>query len=309
MSPTQPPVLWFNGALVPWETATIHVWSEYGQRGASVFEGIRAYYNGEDGRHYAVALHEHMARLQKSARGMRLPPTATSKELVTGMHDLVAALGIQEDLYLRPTLYIAKGRYAYRADQAEMGAFIVGFPSPSSSVPEPITCGISSWRRPAEQMVSPLVKAGGNYLGNRLSIIEAQEHGFSDAILLNDRGNVAEATGAVVFMVRDGVVSTPPLSAGILDSITRRIVLELCESHALSCEIRDISRAELDFADELFLAGTLAEVQPISSLEGSAVGAATPGPVTYMISERYREIYRGGSREPRWLTRLGGSGS
>lgn len=305
MSSQPPSVLWFNGAIVPWEFATIHVWSEYGQRGASVFEGIRAYYDETDGKHYAVAVDEHMARLQLSARGLRFPPTATSKELVTGMHALVAALDEPQDLYLRPTLYIAKGRYAYRADQAEMGAFVVGFPLPSDGELDPIACCVSSWRRPAEQLVSPLVKAGGNYLGSRLPIIEAQERGFADAIVLNDRGNVAEATGAVVFMVRDGVLSTPPLHAGILDSITRRIVLDLCPELGVQCDVRDISRAELDFADELFLAGTLAEVQPIGNLEGRTVGDGTAGPITRMIMQRYDAVCRSGSNGSRWLTELG----
>lgn len=305
MSPEPPPVLWFNGAVVPWHEATIHVWSEYGQRGASVFEGIRAYYDPDEGRHYALALDAHLTRLQLSARGLRFPPTATPEELTAGVHALVDALGEHQDLYLRPTVYIAKGRYAYRADQAEMGAFVVGFPSPSAAEPEPVTCCVSSWRRPAEQMVSPLVKAGGNYLGSRLPLIEAQERGFSDAIVLNDRGNVAEATGAALFMVRGGELSTPPLAAGLLDSITRRIVLELCEEEGLRCTVRDIGRAELDFADELFLAGTLAEVQPVALLEGRAVGDGAPGPVTSLLARRYGELCRSGARNGKWLTPLG----
>lgn len=300
-----PDLLWFNGSIVPWETATIHVWSEYGQRGASVFEGLRAYYSPEDGAHYALALNEHLERLRLSARALRFPPAASTAELVAGMNELVAALDEPSDLYLRPTIYISKGRYAHRTDQAEMGAFIVGFPSPASDLPPPIDCCVSSWRRPAEQMVSPLVKAGGAYLPTRLPLIEAQERGCADAIVLNDRGNVAEATGSIVFTVRSGVVTTPPLSAGILDSITRRIVLSLCDELGLDSRVQDVSRVELDFADEIFLAGTLAEIQPIRSIDGQPVGSGEPGPVVDQIAKAYQQVCRGGARQRRWLTRLG----
>lgn len=303
--PEPPPLLWFNGSVVPWDAGVVHVWSEYAQRGASVFEGVRAYWAPGEERLYGVAVDEHLRRLDRSARLSRFPGYAGPDTFRRAIDELTDALGLRADAYLRPTVYIAHGRYGYRPDEVEMGAFVVGFPV--GPPPRSVSCAVSSWRRVPDTAFPPLVKSGAAYQTLRLPIIEARQRGFDDVILLNDRGLVAEASGAVVFLVTDGEVTTPPVSAGNLDSITGRYLTELlARDFGRTVRVRDVSRTELHLADEVFLAGTLAEVQPVVRIDDLAVGDGTPGPLTSALRERYGRYCRNGDGVPAgWLTPLG----
>src|SRR5215831_14688732 len=228
MALTTPEALWFNGAVVPWATATVHIWSETAARGANVFEGIRAYWDEETRAYHALSLPEHMRRLTQSARLLRFPAGPAVTQLCDGMGQLLAALDFGEHAYLRPTLFLddARGQGAGATD-VSAGAYIVCFRAPRPAGTGTIRCGVSTWRRPGDLTLSPRIKSGAGFLSLRLARIEAAERGFDDMIMLNDRGTVAEATGANVFVVRDGVTITPPATVGILEGITRARLLNL----------------------------------------------------------------------------------
>lgn len=300
-----PELIWFNGALVPWEDAKVHVWSELAIRGASVFEGIRAFWNPEEQRYYVLDLESHMRRLNESAHLLKFPITTNLYTSLQAISSLLTALDLREHAYIRPTLYIDHGRYGSRPEETLSGMHIAAFPSPhSDALYRGIRCAVSSWRRSSELNLSPRIKAGGSYMAFRLPFIEARERGFDDVILLNDRNTVAESSGAAVFIVKDSIVTTPPLSSGILESITRRRIINLLRNEFfIDVQEREIVRTELYTADEVFLCGTLCEVQPVVGIDGYLPGNGTPGPLTTRCRDYYIEICESGAAAPSgWLT-------
>jgi branched-chain amino acid aminotransferase len=307
----RPPVLWFNGRLVSWDEGVVHVWSEVAIRGTNVFEGLRAYWDASAGCHRLVSLEAHLARLFQSARLLRLPTEhVTAAGLRDAVFALIGALGERSHLYVRPTIYVEEGRHGHRSGEMVMGAYVVAFPVPRAlAVHSGIRCCVSSWRRASDAVFPPRIKAGAAYLAFRLSSIEASERGCDEAILLDQAGDVAEATGASVFVVRDGVVYTPPVSSSILESITRRHAIRLLAAMGVDVRERAVNRTELHVADEVFLTGTLAEITPVVELDGRPVAEGLPGPVAAACRDRYLAICEG--REPDvdgWLTVVPGDG-
>ncbi|MFJ9085808.1 aminotransferase class IV [Streptomyces sp. NPDC102384] len=294
-----PELIWWNGEIVPWQEATVHVTSEVAMRGANVFEGVRAYWQPSNGHHAMLYWDRHLDRLRQSARLLRFP-AADAESHIARMYDgaasFVRALNQQEDLYLRPTLYIDEGRYGWKQGQVRLGSYIAAYPTgPSPS--ETVACIVSSWRRTPDPSISPLIKVGAAYLAFRLPRIEAQQAGADEAILLNTNDTVAETGGAAVFLVRDGVAVTPPLADGVLDSITRRTVIHLLRS-SLDIPVieRSIPRTELYTADEAFLCGTLDEVRSISSIDDLPIGSGQR-----LVGQAVRNLYLAmcsGTEEP-----------
>jgi branched-chain amino acid aminotransferase len=311
MALTTPKALWFNGAVVPWAAATVHIWSETAARGANVFEGIRAYWHEETRTYHALSLPEHMHRLAQSARLLRFPSGPADTQLSDGMGQLLADLGFGEHAYLRPTLFLddARGQGAGATD-VSAGAYIVCFRVPRPAGPGTIRCGVSTWRRPGDLTLSPRIKSGAGFLSLRLARIEAAERGFDDMIMLNDRGTVAEATGANVFVVRDGVAITPPPADGLLEGITRaRLLSQLPSAVGVPVAEREIGRSELYAADEVFACSTLHEIQPVTEIDGFAIGSGKTGPVTSLIRDWYLRNCEAGPRaSDGWLTPLAGAG-
>lgn len=302
----RPELLWLNGRIVPWEEAQVHVWTELATRGANVFEGIRAYAH-QDGSLHLVAFEQHIARLYQSARLLRLPVSCDAAAIRQAVLELVDRFRGQGDVYVRPTLYLAEGRYETAEQGAVSGAYVVVVPvERSPKVQRGIAVLVSSHRKAPDLALSPLIKTGAAYQLYRLPMLEARDAGCDEAILLNTRDEVAEATGAAVFLVSRGALVTPPLSAGILDSITRRYVMALAARH-LGMEVveRPIARSELLAADEVFLAGTLCEIQPVVRLGTMTVGSGEPGPRTRQLQSRYLDICTGrAADESGWLTRV-----
>lgn len=307
MALTTPEALWFNGAVVPWAAATVHIWSETAARGANVFEGIRAYWHEEAGAYRALSLPEHLRRLAQSARLLRFPTCAAADELRDGMIQLLAALDFREHAYLRPTLFLddARGQGAGATD-VSAGAYIVCFQAPRPAGTAAIRCGVSTWRRPGDLTLSPRIKSGAGFLSLRLARIEAAERGFDDVIMLNDRGTVAEATGANVFVVRAGVAITPPVTVGLLEGVTRaRLLDQLPSAIGVPAVEREIGRSELYAADEVFLCSTLHEIQPVVEIDGFTVGNGQPGPVTSLVRGWYLRNCEAGPQAPDgWLAPL-----
>ncbi|MCG5211976.1 aminotransferase class IV [Streptosporangium soli] len=295
-----PELIWWNGRLTAWDDARVHVTSEVATRGTNVFEGLRAYWQPGRRRHAVVYLRRHLARLEQSARLIRFPAdesAALVKELLDGVPRLIQALNHQGDLYLRPTLYIEEGRYGWRPGQVRLGSYIAGYPTDARSE-APMSCIVSSWRRTSDLAVSPLVKVGAAYQAFRLPRIEAALAGADEAILLNAGDTVAETGGAAVFLLRGGTAVTPPLADGVLDGITRGVVIDLLRSRlGVPVVERSVPRTELHLADEAFVCGTLDEIRAIGSIDGLPANAA-PGPVTTAVRELYLAICTGREDPP-----------
>lgn len=305
MADQRPPFIWFNGEVVPWEKAKVHVWSEVALRGASVFEGIRAYWQSEEERYYCLALEEHFRRLFQSAFILRFPVHLTTADLTQGIKELLYALDLREHAYIRPTLYLDEGAYGYEVGKVSMGSYIGAFAVPHSpKVFTGIRCCVSSWRRASDLSLPPRVKSGAAYQGFRLPRIEAEIHGYDEVILLNAKDTVAETSGATIFIVRDGCAITPPSQAGNLESITRKKVTELLTSEfGILVLEREIDRTELYIADEIFTCGTLSTIQPVIEIDGLKISDGNVGPITSRCRDRYFNICESGKEAPSgWLT-------
>jgi branched-chain amino acid aminotransferase len=295
-----PELIWWNGKITAWGDARVHVTSEVATRGTNVFEGVRAYWRPADRRHAVVHLHRHLTRLEQSARLIRFPAddsAALVKELRDGVPALIRALDHHGDLYLRPTLYIDEGRYGWQPGRVKLGAYIAGYPTGPRPA-APMSCIVSSWRRTPDLAVSPLVKVGAAYQTFRLPRIEAAMAGADEAILLNLNDTVAETGGAAVFLVRGGTAITPPLADGVLDGITRAVVIDLLRSRLNTPVVeRSVLRTELYTADEVFVCGTLDEIRIVGSIDGMPVGAG-PGPVGAAVRRLYLDICTGKEDPP-----------
>lgn len=293
MDETTPDRIWWNGRIVPWDEARVHVTSEVATRGMNLFEGMRAYWRPADGAYGVIYRDRHLARLRESARLARLPTCAAERwieALRYGSDALLRDLGHEGDVYLRPTVYIDNGRYGWREEEVTLGAYVAVRPA-DELMGRPIQAIVSSWRRTPESSISPLIKVGAAYQAFRLPRIEAAERGVDEAIVLNHRDTVAETGGAAIFIVRHGEVVTPPLSDGVLDSITRAAVIRLLRNRlGYTVVERSVPRSEIGLADEIFLCGTLDEIRPVVVVDGFPI---TEGPVGREVCEHYRAACRG----------------
>lgn len=305
-----PSLIYFNGKVVPWDEAKVHVWSETAIRATNVFDGVRAYWNESERMWYLVELERHLQRLMQSAHLMRIPHTYDVRYFVNAISDILKSLPYREHMYVRPTIYIEKGRYGFRMEDVVSGMYIVAFPVPqmASEARAQKYC-VSSWKRADDLTGTPRIKAGANYQNLRFPRIEASIGGFDDAILLNSQGKVAETSGAAIFIVRGNVVATPPPSAGILESITRSLVIDLIKKeYAIVVQERDIDRTELYISDEVFACGTLLEVAAIVEVDHMKIGNGQVGSLTNKLARRYTEIVLSGAKAPYdWLTPINGN--
>lgn len=298
--------IWMNGEYVERAEAKIHVGTAAVLTGANVFEGLRGYHNPDERQVYIFRLQEHLARLRQSMKVMRMTPPYSSEELTAACTGLVVKNGFREDVQIRPTVYFGEGTpYAYTPDKITTGAFILANPRRCTLDDEKnFACCVSAWRRLSDNMMPPRVKAGANYHQSRLVITQANVDGYDGAIILNDRDKVAEGPGACVMIVRDGRPIMPPVTAGVLESITRNTLVELFGAEmGLQTLEREVDRTELYLADEVFFCGSAWEITPITSVDRYPVGDGTIGPVTRKIRRIYQDVIRG--RLPKykhWLT-------
>jgi branched-chain amino acid aminotransferase len=304
--------LWFNGAVVPWDEAKIHVSSAAVLRGANIFEGVRAYWNKDERDLFIFRNDEHMARLWNSAKIMRMSIPWSKKELTQAQVDVIRANGFEDTVWFRLTLYVGEGEeQTWPPEKMQTGGFIIPRLAPhSAGISEGIDSSISTWARIGDTTVPPRVKAGANYHNSRFAVMEARTNGYSaQPILLNERGKVSEGPGACLFMVRDGVLITAPVTSNILESITRTTVLHLgAEALGLRVQEREIDRTELYIADEAFFCGSGWEITPIRSVDRYAVGAGQPGPITKRLQEVYFSVVEGRVPQYRhWLTPVYGA--
>ncbi len=304
-----PDYLWSDGKLVPWDQATIHLTQAHWSAIGAVFEGIKAYKNPQTGELYVFRLKEHLRRLGQSIKMAGLKPVWSGAELERAVLEVLRANNRRDDTYIQPVAYpVGPGRAFSRADEVRTGLYITLRPFESHLLTDyRINVRVSSWVRIPDHVMPPRIKAIPNYWNSRLATREAQADGYDGAIILNTTGKVAEGPGACLFIIRDGVAITPPVTASILESITRAtLIILLREVLGVPVIEREVDRTELYVCDEAFFCGTAAEVTPVASVDRIPVGDGQIGPVTRRLQQVYHDVIRGiDARFSEWRTPVG----
>jgi len=293
--------IWMNGALIDWADAKVHVGTHGLHYGSGVFEGIRAY---ETSKGSAVfRLTDHLQRLQDSAQLLNMTLPYSVEELRTASVDLIAANGLDE-CYLRPIAFFGYGELGVAAAANPVDVVIMSWPwgtyLGAEGLAKGIRAKISSWTRVGPNVIPHVAKATGIYLNSMLAVMEANRAGYDEAILLTDDGFIADGSGENVFLVKDGTIYTPDLSASILPGITRDTVIQIAQDLGYTVVEKQLIRTDLYLADEVFMTGTAAEVTPLREVDDQLIGP--PGPVTLAIQKAYLDTVRGQSeRWSHWL--------
>jgi branched-chain amino acid aminotransferase len=309
---TTPSYLSIRGELVSYGDATVHVLSAAFKYAATVYEGIRGYWSDSTQDIALFRLREHLERLEQSAElsGMTLPePIEAIAERVTG---LIRTNELREDLHIRIIAYVAADDGLIDAvDPVEL--VIATMPMgryPESVAEKPaLDVGISHWQRLSDVAMPPRIKTSGNYVNSRMALLQARRSGYDDALLTDRDGRLTEGPGYNVFVVRGGVLLTPPVTQGILEGVTRDTLIRLArEVHGLEVVERLIDKSEAMIADEAFFCGSGKEVRPIGSVDHHRLRAEAPGPVTSALRDTYFEVVRGARPEyAEWLLPVWGS--
>ncbi len=295
--------IWMNGELVAWEDATVHVLTHGLHYGTGVFEGVRCY-DTEIGP--AVFRHaEHVDRLHRSAGLYYMPLPYDRSQLRAATLELIGRNGLRE-CYIRPLAFRGYGTMGLFPLEAPVDVTIACWPWGAylgdEGKREGIRAKVSSWRRISPDSLIPTAKATGQYLNSILAKIESHKAGYQEAILLDDHGNVCEGSGENIFVVRDGVIATPPLSASILDGISRNTAITLARGLGYELVERDMTRAELYLADEIYLTGTAAELVPVREIDDHRVGTGKPGEITIAVQQAFEDVLHGrDERYHHWL--------
>ena len=297
------PQIWFNGELVAHEDATIHVLSHVVHYGSSVFEGIRCY---ETERGPAVfRLPEHMRRLVDSAKIHRMDIGHTVDELCDAVVTTIGASGL-DACYIRPITFRGTGRMGvnplHNTVETAIAVWNWGQYLGDEAVEQGVDVQVSSWQRNAPNTTPGLAKAGGNYLSSSLIKMEAILNGYAEGIALTTDGYLSEGSGENLFVIRDGVLFTPPSAFSILPGITRNSVMTLARERGYEVREQALPREALYVADELFFTGTAAEVTPVRSVDKYTIGEGRRGPITAELQAAYFAAVRDVENEYGWLT-------
>jgi len=294
ITPTQK--IWMDGELVDWADATVHVLSHTLHYGSGVFEGIRAYPTSQGPAVFRLA--DHIRRLAASARALMIELPYSEEELVEATAEVVRVNGMRDGCYLRPLVYLGYGEMGLNPLPAPVKVSIAAWPWATYLGAEALERGvsvkISSWRRHDPNAVPTAAKGVGMYVNSSLAKVEALKAGYDEAVLLTSDGRVSECTGENIFVVRDGVLVTPPTSdAGALDGITQDTVEVLARDMGIEVRHEPLIRTDLYLADEAFLTGTAAELTPIRAVDDRPVGSGARGPITTELQRTYFSVVRG----------------
>jgi len=282
-----PPWALVNGELVPYTDVRIHIGAEALTRALSVFEGVKGYWDSVGEVFSIRSPRRHYDRLCRSASLFHIPIRFSYDEFLAGLATLSGELLVPEkDLWFRPTLFVTHGHWG----EATAADLVVTAFSQQRHDPDPMRLGVTTWRRATDVVLPARVKSSANYVGARLARIEVRRLGYDDAIMLNDAGRVAEATGACVLIAQRGRIATPPTSESCLDSITVDILEVVANDLGVQFDRRPIERTELLAADECGLAGTISELTLVSEVDGA--GYEQSG-VLAQLRQRYLELMRG----------------
>ena len=292
--------IWFNGEMVPWEKATVHVMTHALHYGSSVFEGIRAYETPQGAAIFR--LREHIRRLFDSCRIYRMDPPFTPDQVFEACRAVVRENGLK-NAYIRPLVWRGYGEMGLNPLRSPVEVMVAamewGAYLGAEGLEHGVDVHVSSWQRVAPNTLPAMAKAGGNYLSSQLIVMEAARNGYAEGIALDVHGWLSEGSGENLFLIRDGVIYTPPVTAALLPGITRDAVITLAQQLGYQVREQNLPREMLYLADELFFTGTAAEVTPIRSVDKLPVGSGKRGPITTAVQKAFFGLFSG-ETEDRW---------
>jgi branched-chain amino acid aminotransferase len=296
-------IAYFEGRFVPLAEAKVSIATHALQYGTGVFEGIRAYWNPAEEQLYVFRLREHFERMARSVRIMRIAMPADPETLAGVAVELLRKNGFRSDVYVRPIAFKAARSVKVALKGLRDGFGMYAFPLGAYLPTGGLVARTASWRRTADDAIPARGKLTGAYINTALAVDEAHDYEADEAIFLTADGHVSEGGGANLFMVRDGALVTPPVTADILEGITRDSILELARELGILIEERPIDRTELYVADEVFFCGTGAQVAPCVKVDGRTVGDGGIGPIAKRIGDLYFGIARGDDHQhAEWRT-------
>jgi branched-chain amino acid aminotransferase len=296
-------LIWMNGEFVAWENAKVHVLTHGMHYGTGVFEGVRCYDTELGPAVFRNA--EHIERLLRSAELYHMPVPYSAEQLRTATLELVARNGLSS-CYIRPIAFRGYGQMGLNPLDAPIDVSIAcwqwGAYLGEDGKSKGIRAMVSSWRRISPDSLIPHAKASGQYLNSVLAKVESVKAGYDEAILLDDHGHVCEGTGENIYVVRDGEIATPGQHNSILDGITRRSIIQIARDLGYTIVERDVARAEMYLADEVFMSGTAAEIVPVREVDDREIGTGEPGEVTRVLQAAFDDAIHGRTERYReWL--------
>ena len=294
--------VWFDGKFVTIDKATVPITTHAIHYGTSIFEGIRAYWSGKN--LFVFRLDEHVKRFRRSGQFYNISLNFSDKEITDAITGICKQNKIKKSCYIRPFYFIGDyGINLHVTEKAPTSVGIFAFPFGDLFNKNGISAGVVSWRKFSDKSTPPQAKMGGNYLNSIIATQEAKRNGFDEAILLDHNGNVSEAPGENIFIVREGQLITPTLSSSALEGITRDAIIKIGKDLDMEVFEKDITRSELVMSDEIFLTGTAAEVTPIISMDGKKIGKGKPGSITKKLMDEYTDIVMNQNDDySHWLT-------
>jgi branched-chain amino acid aminotransferase len=297
-------VCYFEGAWVPMRDAKVSIMTHAFMYGTATFEGIRAYWNAEEGRLYGLKVREHVERIRQSCRILFMQDVPSVDELTRLIVETVRRNGFREDVYIRPSFYKSTSAIGVRLHDLANELYIIALPFGNYIDTESgVRVMTSTWRRNADEALPARGKIVGGYVNMAFQKTEAELNGFDEAVVLTADGHVNEASAANVFVIRDGIALSPPVSDDLLEGVTRKAVIELLSAEGIPIEIRSIDRSELYVADEMFLCGTGVQISPVVEVDHRPVGSGAVGPIGRLVRDRYFDAVRGRIPEfSHWLT-------
>jgi branched-chain amino acid aminotransferase len=294
--------IWFDGKLIPLDKATIPVTTHAIHYGTSIFEGIRAYWNSKN--LYIFRLNDHVKRFRNSGKFYNIKLNFSDRQIQNAVIDLCKKNKIKKSCYIRPFYFVGQyGINLHVTKNAPTHTAIFSFPFGDLFNKNGISATISKWRKFSDVSTPTQAKMGGNYLNSILATQDAKQRGFDEAILLDQSGNVSEAPGENIFLVKNNKLVTPPLSSSALDGITRKSIITLAKNMKLKVKVRKVSKNELKLSDEIFLSGTAAEITPIVTIDKKKIGDGMVGNMTKLFMNTYSNIVMNKNENySNWLT-------
>jgi len=294
--------IWFDGKLVPVNMAKVPVTTHAIHYGTSIFEGIRAYWNSKN--LYVFRLKDHIKRFRNSGQFYNITLNFSDKQIENAVIDLCKKNKIKKSCYIRPFYFVGQYGINFHVTQkAPTHTAIFAFPFGDLFNKNGITATISKWRKFSDTSTPTQAKMGGNYLNSVLATQDAKQRGFDEAILLDQSGNVSEAPGENIFLVKNNKLITTSLNSYALDGITRRSIITLANDMKLKIKIKKVSKEELSSADEIFLSGTAAEITPVIKIDKRKIGDGKVGNITKLLMDAYSCIVMNKNKNhSNWLT-------
>jgi len=297
-------ICYFEGAWVPMREAKVSVMTHAFMYGTATFEGIRGYWNADQGRLYGLRVREHVERIRQSCRILLMRDVPSVDELTRLIVETVRRNGFREDVYIRPSFYKSTAAIGVRLHDLDNQLYIVAVPFGNYiDTQSGVRVMTSTWRRNADDALPARGKIVGGYVNMAFQKTEAELNGFDEAVVLTADGHVNEASAANIFVIRDGVALTPPVSDDLLEGVTRKALIEILGNEGIPVEVRSIDRSELYVADEVFMCGTGVQVSPVIEVDHRPVGSGEVGPIGRLVRDRYFDAVRGRLPEyAHWLT-------